>query len=55
MNCKGETFTATRVPSGHREASRQAVRKTHSPIAPINPAFSATGMNDAGEIGPRVG
>ena len=33
----------------------QASRITHSPIGTISPVSSATGMNSAGEIRPRVG
>ena len=55
VNCTAETLTATLSPSGQRLASRQARCSTHSPSGTISPSCSATGMNSAGEIMPRVG
>ena len=38
-----------------RASSRTPVRSTHCPIGSIKPVSSASGMNSAGEIMPRVG
>ena len=48
LNCKAETLTATLMCAGHFAASRQALRRTHSPIGTISPFSSATGMNSLG-------
>ena len=53
-NWAGETFTETETFSGQALASVQALLNTHSPIWPINPLSSATGMKSAADISPRV-
>ena len=40
---------------GHDAASRQAVRRIHSPSGTIVPLSSASGMKVAGEIRPWLG
>ena len=48
-------LTATLTSPGHFAHSRQASRRTKSPISTISPISSATGMNSAGETMPRTG
>ncbi len=46
---------ASGLPSFHPATATAAWVSTQRPIRPITPDSSATGMNSAGEISPRVG
>ena len=53
--CSAETFTAIFSGLSQEAASRQAVRRTHSPMGRIRPVSSAMGMNSIGWTTPRPG
>src|SRR3546814_20935151 len=53
-SCKGETLTDTLMWLGQAAAPAHARRSTHAPMSAIRPTSSATGMNSAGDMRPRV-
>jgi hypothetical protein len=55
MSWSTEMLTEMLNGRSHVAASAQARSSTHSPIGPINPAFSARGMKMSGGTSPRVG